>query len=78
MIRLDTSEVIGAFGTASDANAAACELNNPCEVAADGSTTAAVERQGYVHFVHQFYTCLDKDRNVDLAVAGCLLPKPER
>jgi hypothetical protein len=76
VIRLDTSEVIGAFGTASDANAAACELNNPCEVAADGSTTAAVERQGYVHFVHQFYTCLDKDRNVDLAVPGCLLPQP--
>jgi hypothetical protein len=29
-----------------------------------------------VHFVHQFYTCLDKDRNVDLAVPGCLLPQP--
>jgi hypothetical protein len=31
---------------------------------------------GTVHFVHHFYTCLDKDRNVDLAVPGCLLPKP--
>ena len=77
-IRMDTGEVIGAFGTSSDANAAACALNNPCEVAADGSVKAAAKEQGYVHFVHHFYTCLDKDRNVDLAVPGCLLPKPQR
>jgi len=77
-IRKDSSEVIGAFGTASDANAPACELNNPCEVAPDGSVTAAAKGQGYVHFVHAFYTCLDKGRNVDLEVPGCQLAKPQR
>lgn len=76
-IRMDNGEVIGAFGTSSDANAAACALNNPCEVASDGSVQAGAKGQGYLHFVHAFYTCLDKDRNIDLAVPGCLLPKPQ-
>jgi hypothetical protein len=77
-IREDSGEVIGAFGTASDANAGACELNNPCEVGPDGSVKASAKGQGYVHFVHAFYTCLDKDRNVDLEIPGCQLPKPQR
>jgi hypothetical protein len=77
-IRKDSGEVIGAVGTASDANAGACELNNPCEVASDGSVKASTKEQGYVHFVHAFYTCLDKDRNVDLEIPGCQLPKPQR
>ena len=77
-IRKDTSEVIGVFGTASDGDAAPCEMNNSCEVASDGSTKVSVRGQGYFHFVHNFYTCLDVNRNVDLAVPGCLLPKPQR
>jgi hypothetical protein len=77
-IRKDNAEVIGVVGTASDANGAPCELNNPCEVAPDGSIHASAREQGYLHFVHNFYTCLDPDRNIDLAVAGCLLPKPQR
>jgi hypothetical protein len=75
-VRMDGGEVIGVFGTASDADGAACELNNPCEVAPDGSVKASAREQGYVHFVHKFYTCLDGSRNVDLDVPGCLLPKP--
>jgi hypothetical protein len=76
-IRMDSGEVIGVFGTASDANAAPCALNNPCELTPDGSAKAAAKGQGYVHFVHHFYTCLDKERNIDLDVPGCLLPKPK-
>jgi hypothetical protein len=76
VIHADSNEVIGLFGTASDGNGAACELNNPCEVAPDGSKKAAVREQPYVHFVHAFYTCLDASRSVDLDVPGCLLPKP--
>jgi len=76
-IRKDNNEVIGVFGTASDGNGAPCELNNPCEVAPDGSTNASVREQGYVHFLHYFYSCLDASRNLDLEVAGCLLPRPQ-
>lgn len=78
VLRLDSNEVIGIMGTASDGNAAACEFNNPCEMKADGSTSTAAKDQGYAHFVHRLYTCLDADRNVDVDVPGCMLPKPKR
>lgn len=77
VIRLDTTEIIGVFGTASDANAAPCELNNPCEVRSDGTTRPGTQSQGYAHFVHKLYTCLDSDRSIDLSVQGCLLRKPQ-
>jgi hypothetical protein len=76
VIRIDTGEIIGVAGTASDASGNACELNNPCEVNSDGSIRPATQEQPYVHFVHMFYRCLDAARNVDLDVAGCGLPKP--
>jgi Trypsin-like peptidase domain len=75
-IRTDTNEVIGVAGTASDGDGGPCELNNPCEVNAGGSTRVAAKDQAYVHFVHQFYSCLDGARDVDLAVPGCTLPRP--
>ena len=78
VLRLDSNEVIGVMGTASDGNAVPCELNNPCLVKADGAFSPAVKDQGYAHFVHQFYTCLDSKRNISLDVPGCLLPKPKR
>jgi Trypsin-like peptidase domain len=78
VLRLDSNEVIGVMGTASDGNAAPCELNNPCLVKADGTFSPAVKDQGYAHFVHQLYTCLDSKRNISLDVPGCLLPKPKR
>lgn len=77
LVRLDKTEIIGVFGTASDANAPPCALNNPCEVGNDGTTRAGTQSQGYAHFVHKLYTCLDSDRNVDLNVPGCLLRKPQ-
>ena len=76
-IRKDTNEIIGVAGTANDATGVPCELNNPCELDADGSAQAARKEQPYVHFVHKFYTCLDAARNVDLNTPGCLLPRPK-
>jgi hypothetical protein len=77
LVRLDSNEVIGVMGTASDGDAAPCEFNNPCEMKADGTASAALKDQAYAHFVHRFYTCLDTAGNVDLDVTGCLLPKPK-
>jgi hypothetical protein len=77
IIREDTQEVIGVAGTAADGDKAACELNNPCEVNPDGSTSAATKGQPYGHFVHAFYTCLNGARDLDLTTPGCRLPKPK-
>ena len=76
IIREDTNEIIGVAGTANDGDKAACELNNPCEVGPDGSTTAATTGQPYGHLVHAFSTCLDAARDLDLTTPGCRLPKP--
>ena len=78
VLRLDSNQLIGVMGTASDDNAAPCELNNPCLVKADGTFSPAIKDQGYAHFVHQLYTCLDDARSVDINTPGCLLPKPKR
>ena len=78
VLRLDLNELIGRVWTASDDNAAPCELNNPCLVKADGTFSPAIKDQGYAHFVHQLYTCLDDARSVDINTPGCLLPRPKR
>jgi hypothetical protein len=78
LVRLDSGEVIGVMGTASDGDAAPCEFNNPCEMKAGGTSVPTQKGQAYAHFVHQFYSCLDADRNVDLDVPGCELPKAKR
>lgn len=76
-IRKETGEVIGVFGTSGDIAGADCELNNPCEVKPDGSLVRAAKDQNYVHFAHQFYSCLDAARDVDLSTPGCSLPRPK-
>lgn len=52
-----------------------CTLNNPCEVAADGTTTAT-KGEGYAQETYWITTCLTADRQLDLGVQGCLLTKP--
>lgn len=52
-----------------------CTVDNPCEVGADGSTTA-VEGYGYAQQTHWFTTCLSSGRTIDLDVSGCKLTKP--
>ncbi|HZR86481.1 MAG TPA: hypothetical protein VFB02_06740 [Bradyrhizobium sp.] len=76
IIRKDTSEVIGILGTANDGTAEPCALNNVCEIGSGGEVRRAKPEQGYGHFVHKLYGCLDAARSLDLSTPGCALPKP--
>jgi V8-like Glu-specific endopeptidase len=76
VIREDTNEVIGVFGTVYDADGPACDIMNPCEIDENGAASVADKGQPYAHFVHGLYACLDARGNIDLGVAGCMLPKP--
>lgn len=52
-----------------------CTLNNPCEVAENGTVTV---RQG-INYAEQTYgigTCVTTGNRFDLTLPGCLLPKP--
>ncbi|GAB7186428.1 putative Ig domain-containing protein [Kitasatospora sp. Ki12] len=69
-----SGRIIGINNTGND-DGAMCTLNNPCEVAADG-TTKAVKGQSYGEETYWFTTCLNSSRAIDLNVAGCLLTKP--
>ena len=68
---------IGVFGTSGHSVGADCEQNNPCEVKPEGGLVRAPKNQNYAHFVHQFYSCLDAGRDIDLATPGCPLPRPK-
>ncbi|MFJ8441486.1 putative Ig domain-containing protein [Kitasatospora griseola] len=67
-------KVVGINNTGND-DGAMCTLNNPCEVAADGTTTVT-KGQSYGEETYWFTTCLGTGRVIDLNVSGCLLTKP--
>jgi hypothetical protein len=69
-----TGAVIGVNNTIND-NGQMCTLDNPCEVASDGTTTAT-QGQGYGQELYWVTTCLNSANAIDLSVSGCLLPKP--
>ncbi|WP_406197322.1 putative Ig domain-containing protein [Kitasatospora sp. NBC_01560] len=69
-----TKKIVGINNTGND-DGAMCTLNNPCEVAADGTTTVT-KGQSYGEETYWFTTCLGTGRVIDLNVAGCLLTKP--
>ncbi|MEV7937658.1 putative Ig domain-containing protein [Kitasatospora sp. NPDC088264] len=69
-----SGRIIGINNTGND-NGEMCTLDNPCEVAADGTTTAT-KGQSYGEETYWFTTCLGNGRVIDLNVAGCLLTKP--
>jgi hypothetical protein len=73
---VDTTDgrVVGINNTGND-NGQLCTLNNPCEVAADG-TTRAFLGQSYGQQTYWITTCLNGSRAIDLTIAGCLLTKP--
>jgi Trypsin-like peptidase domain len=52
-----------------------CTLNNPCEVAPDGTATAT-QGASYGEETYWFTTCLTAANAIDLTVPGCLLTKP--
>ncbi|MFD0574386.1 putative Ig domain-containing protein [Kitasatospora gansuensis] len=69
-----SKRVVGINNTGND-DGAMCTLNNPCEVAADGTTTVT-KGQSYGEETYWFTTCLGTNRAIDLNVSGCLLTKP--
>ncbi|MFI6445888.1 putative Ig domain-containing protein [Kitasatospora sp. NPDC050543] len=69
-----TKRIVGINNTGND-DGAMCTLNNPCEVAADGTTTVT-KGQSYGEETYWFTTCLGAGRVIDLGVSGCLLTKP--
>jgi hypothetical protein len=71
---IDTAsgEVVGINNTGSD-DGAHCTMNNPCEVAADGSIVAE-KGTSYGQETYWVYGCLTSDNKLDLARAGCELP----
>ncbi|WP_233289470.1 putative Ig domain-containing protein, partial [Kitasatospora sp. MBT63] len=69
-----TKRVVGINNTGND-DGEMCTLNNPCEVAADGTTTVT-KGQSYGEETYWFTTCLGAGRAIDLTVSGCLLTKP--
>jgi V8-like Glu-specific endopeptidase len=67
-----TGEVVGANNTGNE-DGQMCTLNNPCEVAPDGTTTAH-QGQSYGQQVYWISTCVDASRKLNLSQSGCLLP----
>ncbi|MCO8272807.1 serine protease [Actinoplanes sp. TRM 88003] len=69
-----TNQVVGINNTGND-DGEMCTLNNPCEVAADG-TTRAYQGQSYGEQTYWFTTCLTAARVIDLNKSGCQLTRP--
>jgi trypsin-like peptidase len=74
IVSVATGQVVGINNTAND-DGEVCTLNNPCEVAANGTVTAT---QGlkYGQETYWFTTCLTSSRTINLNQAGCLLTRP--
>jgi len=69
-----SGQVIGINNTGND-DGERCTLNNPCEVAADGTITVS-QGQSYGEQTYWFTTCLTASRTIDLNRSGCLLTRP--
>lgn len=69
-----THQVIGINNTGND-NGEKCTLNNPCEVDKDGKVTVH-QGQSYGEETFEINGCIGDGNKVDLAKAGCTLPKP--
>lgn len=69
-----SGQVVGINNTGNE-DGGMCTLNNPCEVADDGTTTV-LPGQSYGQQTYWFTTCVTAGRTIDLAKSGCLLTKP--
>ena len=69
-----TGKVVAVNNTGNE-DGASCTVNNPCEVAENGTVTV---RQGinYAQETYQIVPCFGLDNKLDLSRAGCTLPKP--
>ena len=73
VIAAGTRNVIAVNNTVNE-NGQQCEVNNPCEVNADGSIFAQ-KGYGYAQQTFWFYSCRDEHGQFDLSTPGCRLPK---
>lgn len=67
-----TRKMIGINNTGNE-DGEECTMNNPCEVAEDGSVTFQ-KGQNYGQQTYWIYTCLNAKNEFDPTVEGCLLP----
>jgi len=74
IISVATGELVGINNTSNE-NGQSCTLDNPCEVAGDGSVTV-VQGRRYGQETYWFTTCLTASRTIDLSLTGCLLTRP--
>jgi len=74
IVETSSNKIVGINNTGND-NGEMCTLNNPCEVNADG-TTSAYQGQSYGQETYWFTTCLDSTNTINLTISGCLLTKP--
>lgn len=72
VVDTSTGQVVGVNNTINE-DGQLCTLNNPCEVASDGTKTET-QGQGYAQETYWIMTCLNSSNAIDLTVAGCLLP----
>ncbi|GGX57637.1 trypsin-like serine peptidase [Streptomyces minutiscleroticus] len=74
VVNTATGRVVAVNNTGNE-DGGRCTVNNPCEVAADGTVTV---RRG-INYAQQTYgivPCVGTDNKVDLSRSGCALPKP--
>lgn len=69
-----SGQLVGINNTGNE-DGASCTLNNPCEVAANGTVTV-LKGRSYGQQTYWFTTCVSATRTIDLTRAGCLLTKP--
>lgn len=71
IILTGTHTVIGINNTINE-NGAECTLNNPCEVDAAGKVIYH-QGYGYAQQTYWIYSCLNANKEIDLATPGCML-----
>ena len=69
-----TSIIVGIVNTMYEGGPL-CEEDNPCEVGPHGELSHGGISQAYGQFVDGIYTCVNANRELDLTVPGCILPK---
>ncbi len=73
-IVLKGSRIVLGVNNTINQNGQSCTMNNPCEVDESGNISAR-QGVGYAQQSYWFYTCLDAEKNLDLAIPGCLLQR---
>jgi hypothetical protein len=73
LVLADGRTVVGINNTVNN-NGQLCTNNNPCEVNAEGATSA-IRKRGYGQQTALIYECLNDEFDFDLTVEACRLPR---